>query len=59
MHYEVPSLSSSKSNLKINHFLVLYEYSNKEHDTVKRAFRVGNWQSLRTLPNEMQPFCVS
>jgi len=48
MHYEVPSLSS-----------MLYEYTNKERDAIVNAFRTGNSQSLRSLPNELQPFCVS
>jgi len=45
MHYEVPNMSS-----------VLYEYTNKEYDVVKSAFRVGNHHSLRDLPNEIAPF---
>lgn len=42
MHYEVPNLTS-----------VLYEYSNKEQDMVKLAFRAGNFNSLRNLPDEI------
>lgn len=41
-HYEVPNLSS-----------MLYEYTNKEQDRVIKTFRVGNFYSLRDLPNEM------
>lgn len=37
---------------------VLYEYTNKEYDLVKNAFRTGNWDSLRDLPNELKPFAV-
>lgn len=37
---------------------VLYEYTHKELDIVKNAFRTGNWDSLRDLPNELKPFAV-
>ena len=47
MHYEVPNLSS-----------MLYEYTNKEVDIVKNAFRIGNWDSIRDLPSELKPFSV-
>ena len=46
-HYEVPSLSS-----------MLYEYTNKEKDIVERAFRGGNYQSLRSLPDDIRPYNV-
>ena len=38
---------------------MLYEYTNKEQDLVKHAFRVGNFHSLRDLPDEIQPFAVT
>lgn len=44
MHYEVPSLCS-----------MLYEYTNKEQDTVVNAFRMGNFVSLRDLPENIAP----
>jgi hypothetical protein len=37
---------------------VLYEYTNKEFDMVRNAFRTGNWDSLRDLPNDLKPFHV-
>lgn len=47
MHYEVPILSS-----------MLYEYTNKELDIIKNAFRTGNYDSIRGLPNDLKPFSV-
>ena len=44
MHYEVPSLAS-----------MLYEYTNKEQDTVVNAFRSANFVSLRDLPENIAP----
>ena len=44
-HYEVPILDS-----------MLYEYTNKEYDVVKNAFRIGNYNSIRELPNDLGPF---
>lgn len=38
--------------------IVLYEYTNKENDIVRNAFRTGNWDSLRDLPNDLKPFNV-
>lgn len=38
---------------------MLYEYTNKEQDHVKNAFRVGNFTSLRDLPDEIAPFAVT
>ena len=38
---------------------MLYEYTNKEYDIVKSAFRPSNYHSLRELPNDMAPFSVS
>ena len=46
-HYEVPNLSS-----------MLYEYTNKETDIVQSAFRRGNYQSIRGLPDEIRPYSV-
>ena len=43
-HYEVPSLSS-----------MLYEYTNKEQDSVLNAFRTGNFNSIRDLPDNIAP----
>lgn len=37
---------------------MLYEYTNKEYDLVKNAFRIGNWDSIRNLPTELKPFQV-
>lgn len=47
-HYVVPNLTS-----------VLYDYTNKEQDIVKQAFRVGNFQGLRDLPDDVAPFTVT
>lgn len=38
---------------------MLYEYTNKEQDLVKNAFRIGNFMSLRDLPDEIAPFAVT
>ena len=38
---------------------MFYEYTNKEQDLVKYAFRAGNFHSLRDLPDEIAPFTVS
>lgn len=46
-HYECPNLSS-----------MLYAYTNKERDTVQQAFRGGNYQTIRALPDEIRPFNV-
>jgi hypothetical protein len=37
---------------------VLYEYTNKELDIIKNAFRTGNYDSIRDLPNDLKPFTV-
>ena len=37
---------------------MLYEYTNKEKDYVERAFRGGNYQTLRGLPDDIRPFSV-
>lgn len=34
---------------------MLYEYTNKEKDIIEQAFRVGNYQSLRDLPDFIKP----
>ena len=39
--------------------LVLYEYTNKEQDLIKNAFRIGTFNSIRDLPNEITPFSVT
>mmetsp|Transcript_41 Transcript_41/g.81 ORF Transcript_41/g.81 Transcript_41/m.81 type:complete len:152 (+) Transcript_41:3-458(+) len=44
MHYEVPSLSS-----------MLYEFTNKEQESILQAFRIGNWVGLRDLPDNIAP----
>lgn len=46
-HYEVPNMSS-----------MLYEYTNREKDYVERAFRGGNYQTIRALPDDIRPFNV-
>lgn len=43
-HYEVPNMTS-----------MLYEFTNKEADHIHQAFRVGNYVSLRDLPNVILP----
>lgn len=47
-HYEVPNLSS-----------MLYQFTNEEKDRVARAFRTGNYLSLRDLPRHLLPGNVS
>lgn len=37
---------------------MLYDYTNKENDIVRNAFRTGNWDSIRNLPNDLRPFAV-
>ena len=39
--------------------VVLYEYTNREFDVVKNAFRSGNYQSIRDLPNQLNSESVS
>jgi len=34
---------------------MLYEFTNKESDHIHKAFRVGNFVSLRDLPNVLLP----
>jgi len=38
--------------------VVLYDYTNKEYDIIKNAFRIGNWDSIRSLPNDLKPYAV-
>jgi hypothetical protein len=47
-HYEVPNMSS-----------MLYEFTNKEQDRVHQSFRVGNYVSLRDIPNNIMAGNVS
>ena len=47
-HYEVPNMSS-----------MLYEFTNREQDRVHQSFRIGNYISLRDIPNTIQPGNVS
>lgn len=47
-HYEVPNMAS-----------MLYEFTNRESDHIHQAFRVGNFVSLRDLPNVILPGNVS
>jgi hypothetical protein len=47
-HYEVPNMSS-----------MLYEFTNKEADRVHQSFRVGNFVSLRDLPDSLLPGNIS
>ena len=42
----------------LSSLLVLYEYTNKERDIVKSAFRPANYHSIRDLPNDLAPFSV-
>jgi hypothetical protein len=59
MHYEVPNLTSGTLHGDVLIFLVLYEYTNKEQDLIKNAFRIGTFNSIRDLPNEITPFAVT
>jgi hypothetical protein len=59
MHYEVPNLTSGTLHGYVLIFLVLYEYTNKEQDLIKNAFRIGTFNSIRDLPNEITPFAVT
>ena len=47
-HYEVPNMTS-----------MLYEFTNKEQDRIHQSFRVGNYVSLRDIPDSIQPGNVS
>ena len=47
-HYQVPNLTS-----------MLYEFTNNESERVKKAFRIGNFVSLRDLPAHLMPGNVS
>jgi hypothetical protein len=46
-HYEVPNLTS-----------MLYEYTNKEQEHIKRCFRAGNFSHLRELPDQINPNAI-
>jgi hypothetical protein len=46
-HYELPNLTQ-----------LLYDFTNKEQDTILRCFRVGNYNSLRDLPASLLPNAV-
>jgi hypothetical protein len=59
MHYEVPNLTSGTLRTVSNLVSVLYEYTNKEQDVIKNAFRIGTFNSIRDLPNEITPFAVT
>ena len=41
-HYELPNLTQ-----------LLYDFTNKEQEIIAKCFRVGNYQSLRDLPNNI------
>jgi len=43
-HYELPNLTQ-----------LLYDFTNKEQDTILRCFRTGNYDSLRDLPSRLAP----
>ena len=47
-HYEVPNMTS-----------MLYEFTNKEQDRVHQSFRIGNFVSLRDIPDSLLPGNVS
>lgn len=55
MKYQI---SHQVSSYMIKH-LVLYEYTNKEQDVIKNAFRIGTFNSIRDLPDEIAPFAVT
>lgn len=38
---------------------MLYEFTNREQDRVHQSFRIGNYISLRDIPNSLQPGNVS
>ena len=46
-HYEMPNLAAC-----------LYEYTNKEQDTILRCFRNSNFDSIRDLPTSLGPQSV-
>lgn len=46
-HYELPNLTQ-----------LLYDFTNKEQDTIMRCFRVGNYNSIRDLPANLLPNAV-
>ena len=46
-HYELPNLTQ-----------LLYDFTNKEQDTILQCFRTGNYTSLRDLPTNLLPNSV-
>ena len=47
-HYELPNLTQ-----------LLYDFTNREQETIMRCFRVGNYTSLRDLPQNLLPNAVT
>lgn len=47
-HYELPNLTQ-----------LLYDFTNKEQDTIMRCFRVGSYTSIRDLPSNLLPNAVT
>lgn len=41
-HYEVPNMAS-----------MLYDFTNKEQERIHQSFRIGNFVSLRDLPDSL------
>jgi hypothetical protein len=39
---------------KIHPSIVLYDFTNKEQDIVASCFRVGNYYTMRDLPDDLQ-----
>ena len=42
-HYELPNLTH-----------LLYDFTNMEKDVIERCFRVGNYNALRELPDQIK-----
>ncbi len=34
---------------------MLYDYTNREQERIRQGFRIGNFVSIRDLPNKLQP----
>ena len=47
-HYELPNLTQ-----------LLYDFTNKEQDTIQQCFRTGNYTSLRDLPAHLMPNAIA
>jgi hypothetical protein len=47
-HYELPNLTQ-----------LLYDFTNKEQDTIQQCFRTGNYASLRDLPTHLMPNAIA